>query len=141
MHMPLRPPDNLASLIVFDIKPMASWVIAVPLPLPLLRPLKRSGFGLGGGAEDGEEDLHEWVVGVVVAGPYANFGVRITLFVSGQSALGQIQRTISKSLLPEHIRYPPEMRRKDGKLYVHSQSTIGEKVEKPMHSLRMSGML
>ena len=95
MHIPLR---------AFDIKPMTSWVIAVPLLLPLLRLLNRSGFGLGGGAEDGEEDLHEWVVGVVVAGSYANFRVRITLLVNGQSALEQIQGTISKSLLPEHIR-------------------------------------
>ena len=43
-----------------------------------------------------------------IASPYVNFGVRINLFVNGQSALGQIQGIISKSLLPEHIRYPPE---------------------------------
>ena len=81
MHMPLRPADDVSRLIVLDIEPVARRVRAVPLPLPFFAFLDGGGAVGGGGAEDGEEDLHEGVVGVVVAGPFAVDYVREGGFV------------------------------------------------------------
>ena len=76
--MPLHALKNLVSLIVFDIELVASFVM--PLPLPLFRLSESGGFGLSSFAEHWKENLHERVVGVVATGPYADFGVRVTLY-------------------------------------------------------------
>ena len=81
MNMPLRPTDYFSRLIVFDIEPVTRRVGAVPLPLPLFAFLNGGEAVTGGGAEDGEEYLHEGMVGVVVAGPFAVHYVREGGFV------------------------------------------------------------
>ena len=43
----------------------------MPLPLTVFGFLDRGQAIFGGGAEDWEEHLHEWVIGVVVCGPFA----------------------------------------------------------------------
>ena len=71
VDMPLRAADQITSLVVLDVEPVARRVAAVPCPLALLGFLNGGGAVVGGAAEDGEEDLHVGVVGVVVGGPFA----------------------------------------------------------------------
>ena len=50
---------------------MTRGVGAVPLPLPLLALLNGGRATFGRAAEHGEEDLHEGVVGIIIARPFA----------------------------------------------------------------------
>ena len=69
--MPLRSSNNLSTLVIFDVEPMTCSIAAVPLPLALFRFFNRGQAAFGRGAVDGEQDLHEGMVGVVVSGPLA----------------------------------------------------------------------
>ena len=71
MDMPLRPSDHFSRLVIFDIEPMTRRIGAVPLPLPYFAFLNHSGAICGGGAEHGEEYLHERVVWLVIASQLA----------------------------------------------------------------------
>lgn len=71
MQTPLRPPHHFPRSVVFDVKPMTASVCLMPLPLAGLGFLDSGLPGGGGGGVDGEEELHEGVVGVVVGCPFA----------------------------------------------------------------------
>ena len=71
MHMPLRTADDLPCLVIFDVEPVTRSIAAVPLPLALFGFLNRGQAAFGRASEDGEQDLHEGMVGVVVGGPLA----------------------------------------------------------------------
>ena len=90
--MPLRASHNLTSLVVLDVKPVTGWVRAVPLPLPFFGFVDSGAAGFSGCAEDGEEDLHEGVVGVVVACPFAvddgGEGGEVGAFFEGEGHFG-----------------------------------------------------